>query len=111
MDLSENFAQIYKNFKKEVKKAQKIYFIIGKNAGFTDSRIVYIWLRGENYFEKKPLFIDFAEDLNLDFENEINKLITDLKIQKILEKAEAKNNQKLNYIKDANIGKNKINTI
>lgn len=110
LDLSENFEKYWEKLENNVKEAEEIFLILGQSAGFTDSRIIYMWLKGENYFNQKDLFIDFASDLNLDFENEFNSLVTCLKLGKILTQACEKNNQSLSYSKEANIGKNPINS-
>jgi len=66
LELAEKFEGIWK--KLELKEVQEIYFWTGIGAGFTDTRIIYIWLKSWEIFSKKHFF-------TLKVENDFKDLI------------------------------------
>lgn len=62
----------------------KILFIVGQKAGFTDSRVISIWLNSFALFEpqkntKLAKFLDFQEDVDADFylDQNLNQILTE----------------------------------
>jgi hypothetical protein len=62
LKLSEDFEQIWASLYDkptfDFKNINQIYLILGQNAGFTDSRIVFLWLKSWQFFgDSKNYFI------------------------------------------------------
>ena len=74
-----------------------LYFLMRPNAGFTDSRIVFLWIKGQAVFAKNPYFVAQIGVDDWDSENSES-------IQTLLSKIQTKNNQSLDYAKEPNIG-------
>ncbi len=52
LNLIDRFQDIWINIKATLDE-KEIYFVVAKHAGFTDSRVVYIWLETNFLFENK----------------------------------------------------------
>lgn len=50
LNLSENFENLWQNCWSIINLESEIYFILGQNASFTDTRIVYLWLQSWQMF-------------------------------------------------------------
>jgi hypothetical protein len=77
----------------------KIYYLIGPNAGFTDSRMIFIWLKSWQMFTPTNTFFvsKIVFDVPIDFISPENLILT-------LQKAETENNNTvINYSKEPNI--------
>jgi hypothetical protein len=80
----------------------KIYYLIGQNAGFTDSRMIYVWLKSWQMFTTTNTFYisKIVFDAPIDFVSHGNLSLT-------LQKAETeKNNTSIGYSKEPNITNN-----
>ncbi len=50
LNLSQNFENLWQNCWSIISLETEIYFILGQNASFTDTRIVYLWLQSWQMF-------------------------------------------------------------
>jgi hypothetical protein len=58
LNLFSNFALLWSQiFNNEIKNTEQITFLIASNASFTDTRIIYIWLKSNLIFSKIQLKI------------------------------------------------------
>jgi hypothetical protein len=58
LNLSETFEQTFINLIDAYSNEDKIFVLfIGDNAGFMDSRIAYIWLRNNQFFNKEEFYV------------------------------------------------------
>jgi hypothetical protein len=53
LELSQRFEEFWKDLWKidKIKPVKQIYLVLGTNAGFTDSRIIFIWLKTWHTFQ------------------------------------------------------------
>jgi len=73
LSLSDNFEHFWKkNWVNELKPIQKIYFFIEQRGGFTDTRVVYLWLKTWQMFNAENVFF-------------VHKLIDSLELESIEE--------------------------
>jgi len=104
LNLSEKFSTFWqKLWKKDLENEAEIFYLISPNSGFTDTRIIFIWLKTWQFFEPKLKFFVHKIENDLVLEN-LNFSFLQMLIRQIQEK----NNQELIYSKDPNIGKNKV---
>lgn len=58
LNLSENFQDVFIDLLDSTTESESIFILyIGDNAGFMDSRIVYIWLRNNQYFRGQNFYV------------------------------------------------------
>ena len=50
LNLSENFENLWQNCSPVINLESEIYFVLGQNSSFTDTRIVYLWLQSWRMF-------------------------------------------------------------
>lgn len=87
LNLSESFAKVFV----DLPECLEYYLFIGDQAGFMDSRIVYIWLSNKAYFDNIDYYVNRS---NFDHNQIINQLT----------KAKLDNFQDLAYSREPNIG-------
>jgi hypothetical protein len=104
LELAEKFEILWQDLDEngELEGVNEIYFLIGLHAGFTDSRMVFIWLKSWTMFNSKNAFyikkIEF--DVPIDF-------VSSEILRETLKKAKVENNStKLTYSKEPNITNN-----
>ena len=90
LNLTDNFVQTFKT----LPEAEEYYLFIGDQAGFMDSRVIYIWLSNNYYFMNKEFYV-----------NRIN--FNPNKTKEFLESTKAKGNKDLAYSREPNIGTKK----
>lgn len=89
LELSEKFAKIWESLKLE--NTDKIYYWIGSSAGFSDTRIIYTWLKTREMFNTKHQF------LTLKIENSLENSLLSLKVLDLIAKTEQNNSEKIIY--------------
>jgi hypothetical protein len=79
LELYTKFEEIWKKtISKNLPLDKKILFVIGSEAGFTDTRIVFIWLKSLDIFRSKQyIFAKYFEE-KIDFDSEPEKLLINL---------------------------------
>ena len=77
-----------------IKNSDEIIFLIGHSAGFTDSRVVYMWLKSALMFDKIKFRLINVADKN------------DVKDDKIIELLNISDSSQLVYSGEPRIGKN-----
>ncbi len=97
LELSETFSHVWQNTMQDIASDDALYFLMRPNAGFTDSRIVFLWIKGQAIFAKNPYFVAQIGVDDWDSENSES-------IQTLLSKILTQNNQSLDYAKEPNIG-------
>ncbi len=88
LDLTDNFKDIFTS----LPLADQYHLFIGEGAGFMDSRVVYIWLSNNYFFNQKEFYIN---RINFNSDNYIKQLETSL----------INNYKDLAYSREPNIGK------
>ena len=99
LNLSELLADLWQKVAQEghLDGVDKFIFLIGPNAGFTDSRVIYIWLKTEQMFKQTEFRV--LKIGQLDIESLDLSMIQDL-IQQAIENG----TQELQYISEPRIG-------
>jgi hypothetical protein len=87
LNLTDNFIETFQS----LPEVDEYYLFIGDNAGFMDSRVIYIWLSNNYYFMGKEFYV-----------NRINFNVN--KINIYLEDAKSKGYKDLAYSREPNIG-------
>jgi hypothetical protein len=90
LNLTDNFIETFK----KLPEADEYYLFIGDNAGFMDSRVIYIWLSNNYYFMNKEFYVN-----RISFNPD--------KFQQYLDDSKAKNYKDLAYSREPNIGTKK----
>jgi hypothetical protein len=93
LDLADKFEFLWQDL------TDSNYYLIGPNAGFTDSRMIFIWLKSWQMFTPTNTFFvsKIVFDVPIDFISPENLILT-------LQKAETENNNTvINYSKEPNI--------
>lgn len=101
LNLSDRFEDFWKKNLGKLENNQEIdiYFFLGFNSGFTDTRIISIWLKTMQMFNKKAN-VFFEKRSFLDNLNEINFE----EIQKILEETKTQKFGQIDYTREPKIG-------
>lgn len=103
LDLQHRFwplwEQIYHKF--ELRDLDKIYLFLGPQSGFTDSRIVFIWLKSWQYFNPSTRSYFVSKTTELDLMKLHKEIINGLLAQS------TPNPEDLSYVQEPRIGKNK----
>ncbi len=101
LNLSDRFEDFWKKNLGQIKNNEEvdIYFFLGFNSGFTDTRIISIWLKTMQMFnEKARIFFEKRS-----FLDELNE--TDFKeIEKILKETQTQKFNQIDYTREPNIG-------
>jgi hypothetical protein len=87
LNLTDNFVETFKT----LPEADEYYLFIGDNAGFMDSRVIYIWLSNNYYFMNKEFYVN-----RISFNPD--------KYQQYLDDSKVKNYKDLAYSREPNIG-------
>jgi hypothetical protein len=87
LNLTDNFVETFKT----LPEADEYYLFIGDNAGFMDSRVIYIWLSNNYYFMNKEFYVN-----RISFNPD--------KFQQYLDDSKVKNYKDLAYSREPNIG-------
>jgi hypothetical protein len=87
LNLTDNFIETFQS----LPEADEYYLFIGDNAGFMDSRVIFIWLSNNYYFMGKEFYV-----------NRINFNLTEINIY--LDDAKSKGYKDLAYSREPNIG-------
>lgn len=94
LNLSDRFADVFASLEGRLHGVDNIKLIVLSTAGFTDTRIVYLWLKGEEIFNGKELVMYKAEpDTELAEYQDFEKFFTSHKRVSQLE-----------YSKEASVG-------
>jgi hypothetical protein len=67
LELSEHFEQIWSDLYQEyaMESVENIYYTVGEFASFTDTRVIFIWLKSWQYFNpNKNYFLQGKEEKN-----------------------------------------------
>jgi hypothetical protein len=99
LKLSTKFSHFWKEYfvDKSFDDSSQFYIFIGKQASFTDTRIVYTWVKSQNLFYGSEYFVARIPE-NIDIENPDE-------IRLAIEKAKSINSQDLLYSQEPRIGK------
>jgi hypothetical protein len=100
LNLSEKFEVFWQDLWSEILQNEtEIFYFLGPNSSFSDSRVIFIWLKTYLIFNQSlNLFVDnINNDLNLE---NLNSFL----LQSLIFEAKQKNNQQLVYNKEPNIG-------
>lgn len=108
LNLGDKFSDFWQNIWKDelqikIGSKTEIFYILGPNSGFTDSRVIFIWLKTMSFFESKFNFFVTNIENSLILENLSSFLLKDLIL-----KARSENNQNLVYSRSPSIGKKKV---
>jgi hypothetical protein len=90
LNLTDNFIDTFKT----LPEANEYYLFIGDNAGFMDSRVIYIWLSNNYYFMGKVFYVN-----RISFNPD--------KFEQYCEDSKTKNYKDLAYSREPNIGTKK----
>jgi hypothetical protein len=90
LNLTDNFAEVFKS----LPIVNEYYLFIGDEAGFMDSRVVYIWLSNNHYFMGNEYFVD---------RQNFNPALS----QELIKSTKIKGYKDLAYSKEPNIGQKK----
>jgi hypothetical protein len=104
LELAEKFEILWQDLDEngELEGVDEIYFLIGLHAGFTDSRMVFIWLKSWTMFNPKNAFYI----KKIEFDVPIDFVLLEI-LMETLKKAKVENNStKLTYSKEPNITNN-----
>jgi hypothetical protein len=100
LNLSELFEPLWvKYYDGHLQPANEIFLLIGPRAGFSDSRMPYLWLKSMEMFEQKPFYV-FKLGSHLDLQTQELSLTDDL-----LREVRRQNNQNLAYSQEPRITK------
>jgi hypothetical protein len=100
LNLFAKFESVWAGLNNHFELSQKttIYYLIGPHAGFTDTRVIYLWLKSWEMFEGGRYVIEKLEnDLDL------NKLSA-VQLTDLLKKIDTQNQQELLYSTEPRIG-------
>lgn len=102
LELAERFEILWQDLweNNELDNADQIYLLIGSRAGFTDGRIIYIWLENWRQFYPEKKFLVYK----LSPEEAEAGLGEGASFDQILEKAEVQGTTKLVYSQEPRIG-------
>jgi hypothetical protein len=92
LELSDHFDTLFSTMYTHVQTASNIIFLVATHAGFTDSRIIFNWIKSSEMFLNIPYFVLKLDIIDL-------SLIHDYVFQAIDE-----NNKELVYLKEPSIG-------
>ena len=100
-----NLYQRFEGFWKQLEwaKAQRFLYFIGPKAGFTDTRIIHIWLKSLVYFYPQKIYQ--TETLAKPLENSADLAVKSLLTK--MAKLQQKPTTSLRYSKQPSIGSNK----
>ena len=73
LNLSENFENLWHNCSSIINLESEIYFVLGQNSSFTDTRIVYLWLKSWQMFANFDQFGKLENSTNLKNTNKNQK--------------------------------------
>lgn len=93
LNLADRFEQFFQQL--AIGPSAKFHLILLKNSGFTDSRIVYLWLKGEEVFQNSQLLIHTV--------SEEVELVTKHDFSEVLQRFPGSN--ELHYTREPSIGK------
>lgn len=98
LQLFETFEVVWKKIWEKIKNTSQIYFVLGDQAGFTNTRIVYLWLKSLSEFGLS-IDVKILKNSNLvDLPNQPFSLIKSI--------LSMSTNQDLLYSQDPRIGQN-----
>jgi hypothetical protein len=92
LNLTDNFESTFKS----LPNVEEYYLFIGDNAGFMDSRVIYIWISNSKFFMNTDFFV-----MRTNFK-ETNYM-------ELLQLSKKENRKDLAYSKEPNIGTKKNN--
>jgi hypothetical protein len=96
LNLATHFEFLWQDLHDEgiLSAASESYFFVGDGAGFTDTRVVYVWLKSQELFEAdKPFFL-----------TRTHKIVNEENIARYMEAARENTNKSLQYSKEPRIG-------
>jgi hypothetical protein len=100
LNLSDKFEFFWQSLWPQILENEtEIFYFLGPNSSFSDSRVIFIWLKTYLIFKQNlNFFVDnIKNDLNLE---NLNSFL----LQSLIFEAKQKNNQQLTYNKEPNIG-------
>lgn len=95
LNLSDSFADIWEKLNLQNIENPEFYLLLGAKAGFTDSRVIFMWIRGQYFFVQNKFYIGKINESNSENYEVWADLLNNIKL---------KNNQKLSYTSEPNIG-------
>jgi hypothetical protein len=104
LELADKFEILWQDLEEsgEMEGVNEIYFLIGDRAGFTDTRMVYVWLKSWQMFNPEKQFYLHRISIIVTID-----LIATEVLKNILGKAKIENNSSdINYSKEPNITNN-----
>lgn len=98
LDLSDTFAAVWQGtIAPLITPKTSLFLLLRDTAGFTDSRIVYLWIKGAGFFGNQPYYVSQIGVDDWDSESTEHTYT-------LLTRAKKQNNQSLEYAKEPNIG-------
>lgn len=82
LKLSNKFGNFWKEYfvNKSFDKSTEFYLFVGKQASFTDTRIVYTWIKSQNMFFESDYFVSkLQESIDIESQNDLANLINNSK--------------------------------
>jgi hypothetical protein len=104
LELADKFETLWQDLEEtgDLDGINEIYFLIGDRAGFTDTRMVYMWLKSWQMFNPEKHFYLHRTSIVVTID-----LIATEVLKNILVKAKSENNSSdINYSKEPNITNN-----
>jgi hypothetical protein len=98
LNLSESFEQIWIDLDAvgHLEGTKQIYFFTGPTAGFTDSRVIFVWLKSWQSFTAGQIFVGPKN-----YQGNFDSLSNEEKVQNL----KTKNSTNLNYSREPRLGK------
>ena len=97
LNISDRFELFWLELELRIQSDDEMYFLVRDNASFTDSRVVYLWLKGQHVFDHNPYYVAKIKEGDWDIESAES-------INRVLSTAKSHNNQTLEYAREPNIG-------
>ncbi len=95
LNLSEYFASIW-NILETNYSFNQIVFLVGKRASFTDTRVIWIWLKTSQLFNNLDIYTCKFDQIDIDYKTANTILINEMTFEKILQISEL-NSENLVY--------------
>ncbi len=109
LNLSDKFENFWIDNWQKFKPKTNIYLLIAPQSGFTDTRIIYVWLRNWLEFNKLLTNKNLNSKKNLyiaKIKNQINlQNLSSILLEDLLQTTQNQNSQDLIYFKEPNIKK------
>ena len=94
LGLFNNFDNMWAKIQVQINLKTNIYFLVGENAGFTDTRVIYIWIKNQSLFYNTNIHIINIKSVDIKDYSSVKDLLS----------IESDNTTSLKYSRDPRIG-------